>query len=245
MRAMSGNPVVERRRWMGCAAPVVLIVVSVALTLAARGEGPFAGERGLTMWMHRNTPGPVDALGGLLNPLVTDLTAPLVFGVIGLLVWWRWGRYAATVLGLAGAFTALTRIGDLVERPRPTATGAWTDYHYGNGGYPSGHVVFTVLVLGTVVVLARRHSSPLVARRLAVVTVILSALTTWTRISSLAHWPLDVVWPWHPPPSAGWPTSSRDWIHSAPATRGCASSSACLPSQRWKPAPAGRWPTLP
>ena len=192
MRAMSGNPVVERRRWMGCAAPVVLIVVSVALTLAARGEGPFAGERGLTMWMHRNTPGPVDALGGLLNPLVTDLTAPLVFGVIGLLVWWRWGRHAATVLGLAGAFTALTRIGDLVERPRPTATGAWTDYHYGNGGYPSGHVVFTVLVLGTVVVLARRHSSPLVARRLAVVTVVLSALTTWTRISSLAHWPLDV-----------------------------------------------------
>ena len=174
-------------------APASLILASVILTLAARGDGPFFGERHLTLWMHRNSPTPVDWMGAAVDPLVTDLTAPMVFAAIFLAVWWRWGRHPAIVLGLAGAFTALTRIGDIVERPRPTASGAWTDHHFGNGGYPSGHVVFTVLVLGTVALLARRHSSPGVARRLAVLAVALSAITAWTRISDLNHWPLDVI----------------------------------------------------
>ena len=173
-------------------APASLIVASVILTLAARGEGPFSGERHLTLWIHRNSPAPVDWMGTAIDPLVTDLTAPMVFAAIFIAVWWRWGRHPATVLGLAGAFTALTRIGDIVERPRPTASGAWTDHHFGNGGYPSGHVVFTVLVLGTVALLARHHSSPGAARRLAVLAAALSAITAWTRISDLNHWPLDV-----------------------------------------------------
>ena len=173
-------------------APALLVVVSVILTLAARGEGPFSGERHLTLWMHRHSPPPVDWMGAAVDPLVTDLTAPMVFATIFLAVWWRWGRHPAIVLGLAGAFTALTRIGDIVERPRPTTSGAWTDHHFGNGGYPSGHVVFTVLVLGTVALLARHYSSPGMARRLAVLAVALSAITAWTRISDLNHWPLDV-----------------------------------------------------
>ncbi len=173
-------------------APALLVVISVVFTLGASGGQPFSGERDLTLWMHRNSPAPVDWMGSALDPLVTDLTAPMVFAAIFLVVWWRWGRHPAIILGLAGAFTALTRVGDIVERPRPMASGAWTDYHFGNGGYPSGHVVFTVLVLGTVALLARYYSSPGAARRLAVLAVVLCAVTAWTRISNLKHWPLDV-----------------------------------------------------
>ena len=192
VRAMDEEPASTTRARVIWPAPVLLVVASVAFTLAARGNGPFPGERDLTLWMHRNSPTPVDMMGAALDPLVTDLTAPLVFAGIFLTTWWRWGRHSATVLGLAGAFTALTRIGDIVERPRPTATGSWTDHHFGNGGYPSGHVVFTVLVLGTVALLARRHSSPVMVRRLTVLAVALVAVTAWTRISDLKHWPLDV-----------------------------------------------------
>ena len=54
------------------------------------------------------------------------------------------------------------------------------------------HVVCAVLGLGAVALLARHYSSPGVARRLAVLAVALSAITAWTRISDLNHWPLDV-----------------------------------------------------
>ena len=193
MRAMYEEIAVGPKTRAVWLVPAVLVVASVGLTLAASGEGPFSGERDLTLWMHRNSPAPVEWTGAALDPLVTDLTAPMMFAAILLVVWWRWGRHPAVVLGLAGAFTALTRIGDIVERPRPTASGAWTDYHFGNGGYPSGHVVFMVLMLGTVVLLARHYSSPGVTRRLTVLAFALSGVTAWTRISDLKHWPLDVL----------------------------------------------------
>lgn len=177
------------RRW----APIALVSASVASTYAANGNGPFAGETALTLWIHRRSPGPVDRIGDVLEPLFTDLAAPAMFAATCLFVWWRWGLRAIAVLGLAGALTALTRVGDLVQRPRPTASGSWSSYTYGNGGYPSGHVVFVALISGTVAILARRHASPTTARWLAVAGVTLTAVTSWTRVSHLDHWPLDVV----------------------------------------------------
>jgi len=163
------------------------------VTALVRQDGPVGGEVTLTRWLHDHTPGAVSAIGAVLDPLITDLTAPVVFAVIALATWSRWGRQAATVVVLAGCLTALTRIGDVVQRPRPTSQIEWTTYSFGNGGYPSGHVVFTVLVLGGVVVAARRHASPNLARRLAILVVATVALTCWTRVSRLEHWPLDVV----------------------------------------------------
>ena len=133
------------------------------------------------------------ALAGFIDPVLTDTAAPVVFVAITLLVWWRWGRYPAVLLGLAGACTGLTRLGDLVERPRPTPTVEWSGYSFGNGGYPSGHVVFAVLVLGTVAVLARRHARPRAAMWIVGAMQLLIAVTSWTRVSRLEHWPLDVV----------------------------------------------------
>ena len=177
--------------------PVVLgaasVLVSIAFTVAARGAGPFAGETPVTLWIHRPSPGPVDLVGDLLDPLFNDLTAPAMFAAICLAVWWRWGFRATVVLSVAGALTALTRVGDLVQRPRPTASGTWTTYTYGNGGYPSGHVVFVALISGTLAILARRYGSTTTARWVTVFAVALTAVTSWTRVSHLEHWPLDVL----------------------------------------------------
>lgn len=185
----------QLRRWPASsrALPWVTALLAAALTLLVRHDGPLPGESAVTLWLYRNTPGPIDLVGDLLDPLVADLTAPLVFFFLFFVAWWRWGRHAAIILGVAGGLTGLTRVGDLVERPRPTASGSWSSYAFGNGGYPSGHVVFTLLVLGTVTHLSRRHSSQLVARHLTGLTIVLLVLTCWTRVSSLAHWPLDVV----------------------------------------------------
>ena len=173
---------------------VVSLASSVALTLAVRGaDGPLCGEVGMARWMRDNTPPAIDLFGTIVDPMITDIGAPLVFVAIALLVWWRWGRYPAVVMGLAGALTGLTRVGDLVNRPRPTSAVTWSEYSFGNGGYPSGHVVFTVLILGTVAMLARRHAKPRTATWTAATMLLLIVLTAWTRISELEHWPLDVA----------------------------------------------------
>ena len=170
-----------------------LVASSTALTLAVRSDGPLPGEVATTRWMNGDTPAAVDRFADLIDPALTDMAAPVVFVTILLLVWWRWGRYPAVMLGLAGACTGLTRLGDLVQRPRPTPTVEWSGYSFGNGGYPSGHVVFSVLVLGTVALLARRHATSRIATWIMGAMSILIAVTSWTRVSRLEHWPLDVV----------------------------------------------------
>ena len=170
-----------------------LVASSTALSVAVRGDGPLPGEVATARWMHENTPAAVDLFAGFIDPVLTDTAAPVVFVAITLLVWWRWGRYPAVLLGLAGVCTGLTRLGDLVERPRPTPTVEWSGYSFGNGGYPSGHVVFSVLVLGTVAVLARRHAPPRTATWIVGTMTLLMAVTSWSRVSRLEHWPLDVV----------------------------------------------------
>ncbi|MEE2768481.1 MAG: phosphatase PAP2 family protein [Actinomycetota bacterium] len=182
--------------WRSCrywTLETVLLTSSVALTLAVRGDGPLFGEVGMALWMRNNTPGVIDMFADLTDPVITDVTAPLLLATIAFLVWWRWGRYPALVVGLAGGFTGLTRLGDLVNRPRPTSAVTWSEYSFGNGGYPSGHVVFTVLILGTVAVLARRYAKPRTSSRVVGVMILLIVLTAWTRISELHHWPLDVI----------------------------------------------------
>ncbi len=172
---------------------VALLASSTALTLAVRSDGPLPGEVATTRWMNGNTPAAVDRFAELIDPVLTDTAAPVAFVAILLLVWWRWGRHPAVMLGLAGACTGLTRLGDLVNRPRPTPTVEWSGYSFGNGGYPSGHVVFSVLILGTVAMLARRHATSRVAALIVGSMSLLIAVTSWTRVSRLEHWPLDVV----------------------------------------------------
>ena len=170
-----------------------LVASSTALSVAVRGDGPLPGEVATARWMHEHPPAAVDLFAGFIDPVLTDTAAPVVVVAITLLVWWRWGRYPAVLLGLAGVCTGLTRLGDLVERPRPTPTVEWSGYSFGNGGYPSGHVVFSVLVLGTGAVLARRHATPRIAMWIVGSMQLLIAVTSWTRVSRLEHWPLDVM----------------------------------------------------
>ena len=66
-------------------------------------------------------------------------------------------------------------------------------YSFGNGGYPSGHVIFTVLVFGTIWTLSTSNVSSRVSKWIARSVLLLIILTCWSRISELEHWPLDVV----------------------------------------------------
>ena len=172
---------------------LVLVILSIGCTFLARGDGPAIGEASVTRWMSRNPPFFVDFFASVSDPLLTDLAAPIVFIFLVLTVWYLWGRYPAVILGLAGAFTGLTRIGDLVHRPRPTSNGEWIEYSFGNGGYPSGHVIFSVLIFGTIWILSIKHTSIFVSKFIGFGFLTIVILTCWSRVSELEHWPLDVV----------------------------------------------------
>ena len=172
---------------------LVLVILSIGCTFLARGDGPAIGEASVTRWMSRNSPFFVDFFASVSDPLLTDLAAPIVFIFLVLTVWYLWGRYPAVILGLAGAFTGLTRIGDLVHRPRPTSNGEWIEYSFGNGGYPSGHVIFSVLIFGTIWILSIKHTSIFVSKFIGFGFLTIVILTCWSRVSELEHWPLDVV----------------------------------------------------
>ena len=172
---------------------LVLVGLSIACTVLARGNGPAAGEASITRWMSSNSPFFIDFFASISDPLLTDLAAPIVFTFLVLTVWYLWGRYPAVILGLAGAFTGLTRIGDLVHRPRPTSNGEWIEYSFGNGGYPSGHVIFSVLIFGTIWILSAERTSILVSKVISFGFLAIVVLTCWSRVSELEHWPLDVV----------------------------------------------------
>ena len=51
---------------------------------------------------------------------------------------------------IAGGMTGVSKLVDLALRPRPNEELVWTPIVHGEGGYPSGHVVYAVLVFGMI-----------------------------------------------------------------------------------------------
>ena len=51
---------------------------------------------------------------------------------------------------LAGSMTGLTRLSDVVERSGPNKDFIYNEskYYFGEGGYPSGHIVYAVMIFG-------------------------------------------------------------------------------------------------
>jgi membrane-associated phospholipid phosphatase len=168
---------------------------AVAFSIAVSKKGILWGEIGMSRWMHENTPHFVEVLGDGIDAPITDIGAPLIFLAISILIYWRWGRYATLGIVLAGFMTGLTRISDIVARSGPNEDFIFytSKYIYGEGGYPSGHVVYAVMVFGMIAFLAEKHSK---VRTVAVVKYsmfLLILLNLWTRISGLHHWPGDVI----------------------------------------------------
>jgi membrane-associated phospholipid phosphatase len=168
---------------------------AVAFSIAISKKGILWGEVGMSRWMHENTPHFVEILGDAIDTPITDIGAPLIFVAISILVYWRWGRYATLGIVLAGFMTGLTRISDIVERSGPNEDFIFykSKYIYGEGGYPSGHVVYAVMVFGMIAFLSEKHSKARMVTLVKYSMFSLILLNLWTRISGLHHWPGDVI----------------------------------------------------
>ena len=180
---------------IGYLATAVSAICALIFSFAVSEKGILWGEIGMSKWMYENTPEFVDFFGDVIDTPITDIGAPLLFIGISILVYWQWGRYATTGLVLAGFMTGITRISDIVERSGPNENFVFHESSliYGEGGYPSGHIVYAIMIFGMIAYLAGRHSKTQMGTIVKYFMFLLILLNLWTRISGLHHWPGDVI----------------------------------------------------
>lgn len=167
---------------------------SVALTLIARRTELLPGEVTIMQWIGSHLSGSLGAAGPVLDVAFTGLMPPMLFVVLVAAVWWRWGRYPAVLFFVAGSITGLTKLADLARRPRPNDDLTWGEIVVGEGGYPSGHVVYTVMVFGMLAYLAPRHvRRPAAQHLLRGSALVLIVVTGPSRMIEGDHWPADVI----------------------------------------------------
>lgn len=183
--------------------PTDRMIVAGALSIAALGilftvgvsrSQLLPGEVAVTRWVDETLSGLLGPASSLLDVAFTDAMAPTIFLALVPVVAMAWGRLAAVTYFVAGAATGLTKLADLVERPRPTEDLDWGTARFGNGGYPSGHVVYVVLVFGIIAYLASVYESDHRVRRGVVAgSVAIIVIAAPSRVVELDHWPADVV----------------------------------------------------
>ncbi len=183
-----------RTDWRWAVLWALLAGGATALSVVAARSELLWGEAAVLRLAVSHLRGPLEGVGAVVEFLFTDLAAPIVFAVLLTAAWFRWGTLAASALLAAGAATALTRLADLVDRPPPLEDLTWGVPVFREGGYPSGHVVYGVLVFGTLAYLAGRCER----RKCARVAIkggcaALIVLFAPVRITGLDHWPGDVL----------------------------------------------------
>ncbi len=197
--APTREPVGLRDRVRSSVAPETMafwiaIGASVALTVIARRSELLPGEVTIMEWTSARLSDSLGAAGPVLDVAFTGLMPPLLFLMMAAAVWWAWGRYPAALFLLAGSVTGLTKLADLARRPRPNDDLTWGEIVVGEGGYPSGHVVYTVMVFGMLAYLAAQHVRRPGARHLLRGGALaLIVVTGPSRLIEGDHWPADVI----------------------------------------------------
>jgi undecaprenyl-diphosphatase len=183
-----------RTRQAVAAYGIVLFLIGLALTVVVRANELLWGEIPITRALSAALVRPLELALIPVDVLLTDVSAIVIYVLLGAVVFWRWGLAPLVIFGLAGLLTAPTRLVDLAARPRPTSEIEWAQTIFGEGGYPSGHTVYSVLVFGTLALLLQRYEPPSQFRRISVAILwTLTALMGPIRIAQLEHWPADVA----------------------------------------------------
>lgn len=175
----------------------LLVVLAVAAVWAAfvgdgpaRLDGPALGES-----IENRSPA-LTAVAVVVTTVGNTASMAVLAVLVGAFCWWR-GRRADAVLAVVAMGTAslvFTAIKQILDRPRPPVADRLVTV--GNESLPSGHATMSIVVIGTIVVLAWRS----LARRGRAVLVVLAA--AWvgavgaTRVYLGVHWFSDVIAGW-------------------------------------------------
>jgi undecaprenyl-diphosphatase len=172
-----------------------LAVLALIVSIYARFTPLFPGDLYLTLRLQSfDNPSLLSFMKGI-SFIFGGWSSALVVVIIGLLVWWRIGRLEAVMIAVGGLLTLVdTPLKLAVGRPRPPADLVHILSPEQGNGFPSGHALFAVVVLGLLAYFAFVNLKNRTIRMVVLAGLIALILLIGTsRVYLGVHWPGDVI----------------------------------------------------
>ena len=175
---------------------VVLVLVALPLTLAARGPGVFPADVTIARAVQAPDWPWLDPLAWAMTEIGRSWPGETVLATLFVLLLVARGRpreaLFVALAAVAGSLNVLTKL--VVASPRPTPDLVRVVEAANGYGFPSGHAFGATLFYGALAVVM----PSLVPRQpwsgiLRVACVLIVALIGWSRVRLGAHWPSDVL----------------------------------------------------
>ncbi len=186
---------VRAGRLVGLAVGLALLA-AVALWAAFTGAGPARlDDAALTESLEDRTPG-LTAVAIVVTNLGSTVAMAVLAVAVGAWCWWR-GRRADAVLAvgaMAGASLVFRVLKTMLYRSRPPAVDQLVPA--ANESLPSGHATMSIVVIGTIVVLAWSGRSARGRTAMVAAAVLWVGAVGATRVYLGVHWVSDVLAGW-------------------------------------------------
>jgi undecaprenyl-diphosphatase len=175
---------------MGC-----LLAFAIVMSIYAHRLSYFPGDLRLTLLLQSFYSDSLLSTMKSVSFAFTSWRAALMVIIAVVLVWRYWGKSEGILVAVAGLLSLLdSPIKDIIARPRPSPELVHIFITEQNYSFPSGHALFSILVLGILVYLIASHLRQRNLRILSsTILIALVLLVGTSRVYLGIHWPSDVI----------------------------------------------------
>ena len=172
-----------------------LLILSMIFSIFAHFTAQFPGDLFLTRHLQSLQNGFLLSFMRWISFIFGSWREALVVAFIAILVWWRIGKRESILILVAGLFALIAiALKIFVGRPRPSVNLVQILSLEQDNGFPSGHAISAILILGLTAYLGYINVKNHTARTVILVVLILSiVLIGISRVYLGVHWPSDVM----------------------------------------------------
>ena len=190
----TSGPALTRGRLLIVAAAYLVFLVAFGFIAATADE--FPGQADISEWVQSWRTSWLDTImKGISAPGSKMAAVPLSLAVLAGLFAYGRRLEAVVVLATTGSSAVLnSALKEIIARPRPTSDVVEVLQEFDGFAFPSGHVMYFTVFLGTLVAVLTRPMAPTVTRTLKWVLLAVTLLAIGiSRIYLGAHYWADVV----------------------------------------------------